>query len=588
MKPELRLALLISTVSLSIINNAFADKMVDGYIEELDDGSEVIRIQGKERILTFVIDNGRFQIDTSFLEEVYDLETGLKVEPALPTSAQLLESAEGNGDTSVMSPGSLAPSLSSVAAPFTGTPGGTSSGVYNVKLSVVPADQLPPVPKPVVAGIPGITASADVDLSSISAMGDIPEAGNPFLEQEAASPTAVSLVQTELYQSQALKTPVISQEEIDALYAADQVIKINGLRIKLGLPYEEQQFINVSSEPSPQETRKEESSLQIKYGDQVIDRCTPVPREEVNALEGQLEEERKEAGYTGVARKLLSMDINIIYDEALKGVPKIDPQRIIDDINGIIARFSQNPERRRALALLLTFGIENDMGIALYHPAARADVSETSEMILLDTRLPVGHATVDAVARYLAHVALMKVKKESEELRRAAEKQTVSDKNVINVYEMLQRQTRTFLNIASSRLTQQEMQLMALMPESRLDQTLEGIMVYLQYKEMGTTISSMQTFYAEHQHSDLWWLLTTMEDLYQSDPTPVHFAVPYHASKQLLRLPVMGEPLDLFGAGVKMKVRVADQSDESDDEPEIDSLENGVSKVTRRRGRSRK
>ena len=562
MKPELRLALLIPIVSLSIINTAVADKTVSGYIEELDDGTEVVRIQGKERVLTFVIENGKFQLDTSLLEDAYDVETGLKLEPASPASEEVLEPAEGGVDTSVMFPGQSAFPPFIKAVPFSGTPGGTVSGVRKVKLNVVPADQLPPT------------------------------AGNPFLELEPAGPTEVSLPQTEEHQSQAIKMPVISQEEIDALYAADQVIKRNELRIRLGLPYEEQQFINVSSEQPPQETIRDRSSLQIKYGNQVIDNCTPVPREEVDELEDQLEEERMEAGYTGVAKKELSMDINIIYDDGLKLVPKVDPKRIINDINGIIAKLSQDSERRKELALLLTFGIENDMGIALYHPQARADVSETSEMILLDTRLPVGHATVDAVTRYLAHVALMKVKKESDELRKMAEEQTASDKKAVNVYEMLHRQTRTFLKIASSRLTQHEVKLMELMSESRIDQALESIMVYLQYKEIGTAISSMQAFYAQHQHSDLWWLLTTMEELYQSDPTPVHFAVPYHASKQLLRLPLMGEPLDLFGAGVRMKVKVVDQADEpvdeDDDDPEIKQVKKDVSKAGKRRGRIRK
>ncbi|MET4695877.1 hypothetical protein [Endozoicomonas lisbonensis] len=529
MKPAFRLALLIPAMSLSFVHTAFADNKIPGYKEELEDGTEVLKFHTGEKVFVIKIsESGEFELDRELLSGVFDAKTGQYIQPLLPSSSddqiqEPLQASDHGVPEAVLSPSFHQPE-------FYGTPKQTDDYV-TVRIS--PNGRLTSVP-------PANTG-----------------------EQAATVPgeSAVALRYTDNQQSPVRKPIEFTEKEWNLFAEGLKVVQETKNLRRLGLPYKRYNHTAGANNIEGHDYthyNQPESSLQTRYPDQKIEHCQSFTKDEVTQLEEKLEKERQAAGVSGAEPARFEMDIKVIHDQALAQIKGVNPQKMSDEISGIIKKYSQQAEHGEvSFASLLTFANEREMGIAIYHPETNIDPKRYSGMTLLDARMPTGQAVTDAIVRFLTQVAIRKIKEESEELTGLAR---TSIKGFMSVAAALLPDSVPYAGYKTNleRLAESD---------SGIEQILEGLMVFLMYKEMGSSVESMQIIYAENQRADLWWMVEVFNKVYNLEPA--HFALAYNA-KSLLRIPVMGKTPELFGKRQKPESTATPAEDTQVEEQDVE------------------
>ncbi|MCW7554653.1 hypothetical protein NX722_18915 [Endozoicomonas gorgoniicola] len=504
MKPAFRLALLIPALSLSFIHTAFADDKISGYKEELEDGSEVLKFNTGKKVFTFkVSESGEFELDRELLAGILDTKTGDYIEPLLPA----LPDDPNQGPEAFLSPSLYQPDCY-------GTPKQTDD---YVTVRIRPGTPLPPAS----SENTGEQVKMPVVKQAVTVQGE----------------SAVALRNTDNQQSPVRKPIEFTEKEWNLFVEGQRAVEKTKHLRKLGLSYK--RYNNLAGTHNTEglgytHYNQPESSLQERYPDQQFENCQSFTEGEVAQLENKIQKEREAKGVSGTELVKFEMDIKVIHDQALAQINGVNPKKISDELSGVIRKYLQlSEEQKVSFASLLTYANQKDMGVVIYHPKTDIDVKRYAGMTLLDARMPTGQAVTDATVRLFAQVAIKKIKEENKKLTELA---MGSVKGFMSVAEALLPDSVPYAGYKTNLEKLAE-------SDSGIEHVLEGLMVFLMYKEMGYSLSSMQIIYAENQHGNLWWMIEAFNKIY--DLEPAHFVLAYNA-KALLGIPVMGKMPKLF------------------------------------------
>ena len=496
MKPAFRLALLIPVLSLSFIHTAFADDKISGYKEELEDGSEVLKFNTGEKVFTFkVSESGEFELDRELLAGILDSKTGDYIEPLLPA----LPDDPNQEPEAFLSPSLYQPD-------YYGTLKQTDD---YVTVRIRPDTPLPPA------------SSENTGEQAVTLQGE----------------SAVALRNTDNQQSPVRKPIEFTEKEWNLFVEGQSAVAKTKYLRKLGLSYK--RYNNSAGTHnieglSSTHYNQPESSLQARYQDQQFENCQSFTKGEVEQLENKIQQERKAKGVSGTELVKFEMDIKVIHDQALAQINGVNPKKISDEISDVIRKYLQQAKEEKVyFASLLTYANQKQMGMAIYHPKTNIDAKRYAGMTLLDAQMPAGQAVTDAIVRFFAQVAISKIKEENKKLTELA---MGSVKGFMSVAEALLPDSVPY---AGYKTNLKELA----KSDSGIEQVLEGLMVFLMYKEMGYSLSSMQIIYAENQRANLWWMIEVFNKIY--DLESAHFVLAYNA-KSLLGIPLMGKMPELF------------------------------------------
>lgn len=298
----------------------------------------------------------------------------------------------------------------------------------------------------------------------------------------------------------------------------------------------------------------------------------------VNMTESKVKELEKKVR---LSREASGVDESLPKEEFIASLrvataPNGDSIPVVQDMKGELKKLverevhseGQDSEDALRMARLLTFAHKNKFFVGISHPDAM--MKPYGRAMLLDASLPVGYAALEAMAGFMAMVAV----------RRSEETNAEIFKEIIEM-------TKDFMAASSQRLNEK---IFADLSDKEARDTLLSILVFLQLKEAGDPIlQGLLEHYAnpEHGYGAKYMELSRWKKLFTQSRMSL---LPMFTAKGLLDMPVLGKPVDIFGGGnVSFNIKVDTQKTDAEldgaDGPDEDGESDGDNEPLKERER---